>query len=278
MKLKGFARLLWTLLAILLLLVSSVGTTSAERPAPDFEVLSGEMARMNNLFRIGPDNQSIVFESDAARRQGFSSKSITLAEETAAFTNDLVAAAVSNARMAGIATVETISIEGVNVDISKYPALAAYHAWGAQHVKDNPRSSLPAVSSSSPEDVCGCVGNPVPSYAVHWRTQGPYGSQSEAEQQLTNWGYYHAYWVPPFTWTRDQTYNEALCKRNTYRDEGSNPFQDPPGSPPWYFNEQNYTGTVPGEPNPVMSVWPGDWPYATWPAYVLWWHDNVDYD
>lgn len=40
-RLKGFARLLWTLLAILLLLLGSVGGKSAERPAPDFEVLSG---------------------------------------------------------------------------------------------------------------------------------------------------------------------------------------------------------------------------------------------
>lgn len=147
---------------------------------------------MSNLFRIGPDNQSIIFDSGAARKRDFSSESIALAEEMAAFTNDLVAAAASNARVAGITTVETISIEGVNADISKYSVLAAYHAWGAQRVKGNPRVSLPAVSSSTPEEVCGCVGNPVPSYAVHWSTQGPFDSQSQAEQQLTNWGYYHA--------------------------------------------------------------------------------------
>lgn len=252
------------------MLASTVlGAGAQEGVSPDrFESLSQELSAMEHFYAAAPDGQTIVFDADEARRLGFSAESIKLAQETAALTNDIVAKALSNARAAGTDGT-TISVEGISVDMSQYPTLAAYNTEAWRRIEAGADNGSVNASPDSPQSVCGSKTNPVPNRAAPWVTKGPYNSQSAAETQLRNWGYYRAGWVPGGDWTRNQTYQPATCKVNTFRDHAGIPFKS---GTKWYFNEQNYTGTVPGEPNPVLSALPTNWPYLTWPDYVLWWH------
>lgn len=261
-------------IVLLTLVVFSVplGSAIAKAPAPNFETLSHELNRVEHLFAVASDGQTVVFDTKAAQRLGISDEGIKLAQETAALTNEIVARALSNARATGSRVeITTISIEGINIDMSQYPTLAAYNAEALRRVEAGVDNSSIAASLNSAQSVCGSKTNPVPSSAAPWVRKGPYNSKSAAETQLKNWGYYRAWWIPGGDWTRDQTYQQSTCKKNTYRDHAISPFQS---GTKWYFNEQNYTGTVPGEPNPVMSALPTGWPYLTWPDYVLWWHNT----
>jgi hypothetical protein len=260
-----------TLLVAIMLASTVLGAGAQEGVSPDrFESLSQELSAMEHLYAVATDGQTIVFDAEAAQKSGFSAESIQLAQETAALTNDIVAKALSNARAAGTDGT-TISVEGVSVDMSQYPTLAAYNAEARRRIETGVGSSSIAANLDSPQSVCGSKTNPVPNFAAPWLTKGPYSSQSAAETQLRNWGYYRAWWIPGGDWTRSQTYQSSTCKRDTYRDHSGIPYKS---GTKWYFKEQNYTGTVPGEPNPVLSALPTNWPYLTWPDYVLWWHNT----
>jgi hypothetical protein len=261
-----------SLLVAIMLASTVLGAGAQEGVSPDrFESLSQEISAMEHLYAVAPDGQTIVFDTDAAQELGFSAESIKLAQETAALTNEIVAKALSSARAAGTDGT-TISVEGISVDMSQYPTLADYNTEAWRRIEaGGVDSSSNATSPDSPQSVCGSKTNPVPNSAAPWVRKGPYSSQSAAETQLRNWGYYRAGWIPGGDWTRNQTYQQATCKKDTYRDHAGIPFKS---GTKWYFNEQNYTGTVPGEPNPVLSALPTNWPYLTWPDYVLWWHNT----
>lgn len=267
---SAWQRVVIAALMVAIMLASTVlGAGAQEGGPPDrFESLSQELSGMEHLYAVAPDGQTIIFDTVAAQKLGVSAESIKLAQETAALTNDIVAKALGNARAAGLDGT-TISVEGISVDMSQYPTLADYNTEAWRRIEAGVNIGSIEASPGSPQSVCGSKTNPVPNRAAPWVRKGPYNSQSAAETQLRNWGYYRASWVPGGDWTRDQTYQPSTCKRNTYRDHAGIPFRS---GTRWYFNEQNYTGTVPGEPNPVMSVLPTNWPYLTWPDYVLWWH------
>lgn len=279
----------WCFVVVVALLTSGSGLVAAEQPQPPFSVRARDLAQIEDLMQVGPD-QRIAFDASAALERGYSIESIRLAEESVAFTNALVEAAIQRAKSAGADQVDFISIEGLDMDLDMYPALKAYFedaakstpqvedAVGAvpqaeEYVASPDRERLAArpiaLAAATPQSVCGSIGNPVPSKAVASKTWGPYSSQSAAESQLKKWGYYRASWIPGGDWTRNQTYQSTYCKKDTFRDHAGVPYKS--GSK-WYFWEQNYTGTIPGEPNPVLSAWPGNWPYSTWPNYVYWWH------
>lgn len=253
-----------TLFLFVLLVVTVVPAAAGSTPVPGIENLPSEMAKSDQFYRVGSDGRSIVFDSTSAKRSGVSPLALKLAEETTAFTNELIRAAAQNAAASGNANANTISLEGVEVDISKYPTLAAYNAMLGQR-----RVSIGTLALSTAQSICGSKEKPVPNYAARWYSKGPFNTQNAAETQLKNWGYFRAWWIPGGDWTRHQTYQQWICKTNNYRDHAGSPYRS--GSY-WYFNEQNYTGSVPGEPNPVMSAYPGNWPYLTWPEYVRWWH------
>ncbi len=266
-----FHKRIWTtacIFAAALLLglpfISFNDTASANGSSSGFETLAKDLTRMNALFKVGAD-RTVFFDSAAATKQRFSKESITLAQEITAFTNDLTTEALRS-QVARGENSETINLEGIKMNVARYPSLATFMDVASRRVKNGYTSvALP----NSAQQTCGSIGNPVPSRAAKWQTWGPYNSKQDAENQLKKWGYYRAWWVPHGNWTRDQTYQESICKKNTYRDEASLPFNS---NRKWYFNEQNYTGTIPGEPNPVLTAATSGWPYATWPAYVWWWH------
>jgi hypothetical protein len=260
-----------SLLVAIMLASAVLGAGAQEGVSPDgFVSLSQELSAMEYLYSVAPDGQTIVFDTDSALKLGFSAESIELAQETASLTNEIVAHALSNARAAGTDGT-TISVEGISVDMSQYPALADYNTEAWRRIEAGVDNSSTKASPDSPQSVCGSKTNPVPNYAAPWLTKGPYNSQSAAETELRNWRYYRAWWIPGGDWTRPETYQSSTCKRDTYRDHAGLPFKS---GTKWYFKEQNYTGTVPGEPNPVLSALPTNWPYLTWPDYVLWWHNR----
>lgn len=259
-----FAYLHMVFLVALLISAVTAGSTAASPAAPDLRTLSSELTQLNGFYRVGTDGRTVVFDSARAKQSGFSPTAIKLAEETAAFTNDLVNAAINKAKTSGATIVGTINLEGVTVDINKYPTLVAYNSLLSQQ-----SIAAGTLQVTSAQSVCGSKTTPVPNYAANWVKKSGYSSQYVAEQTLKSWGYYSAWWIPGGDWTRNQTYQESICKKNNYRDHSRGPWQE---GTKWYFREQNYTGTVPGEPNPVMSSYPGNWPYLTWPDYVWWWH------
>jgi len=264
------------LMVALVFLVTSIQTIIAENSSPDFDILSLELEAMDDLFQTSADQQTISFDSEAATRKGFSRESIKLAEEMATFTNKVVINAVKAAKRHGVKDVELINIKEARIDINKYPSLAIYFREASvRRAKGliNGDFILRPNATDDSKTVCGSTNNPVPSSAAAWTVQGPFDTKQKAEQKLSSLGYYKTSKYAGGGYTRNQTYNESICKKNTYRDQALDPYQSISDNK-WYFKEQNYTGDIPGEPNPVMSIKPSNWPYLTWPVYVRWWHKN----
>jgi hypothetical protein len=243
----------------------SLGAVKAERPV-DFESLSSDLQSGRDLF-AGGNGKPVTFDAKAAAARGLSPEGIQLARELAEYTNALVAAD-------GAALANSIDVTKVRVDMGRFPLLASYldEATVNRHrlaTEEDPTLKEPEVGSQVEpqswlsEYICGAFWRPRPSRAapwVNWWTTNPHGV-------LTGWGYHT---TPSFAgggYTRPQTYSWALCGFSTYRDHayitGANTFR-----------EQTYAGWTPrGEPNP--EVWrSGPWPYAIWPAYVRWWHQE----
>ena len=110
---------------------------------------------------------------------------------------------------------------------------------------------------------CGHWLFPRPTRAAPWKDK----SSSNAVNTLKSWGYHQTAGYAGGGWTRDQTYYESRCGKNTFRDHAIVQSSKK-------FREQNYSGYTPrGEPNPEV-LRTGPWPYAAWPAYVEWWHDT----
>lgn len=273
---KYFGATVFVLMVNLVFLVTSIRTIIAEDSSLDFGTLTLDLIEMNDLFQIDLDQQTIVFDSEAATRKGFYPGSIKLAEEMSAFTNEIVDKAARAAKRHGIKYVELINIKEARVNINKYPALKAYSREASARRGSgliNRDFFIKPNDTDDPKTVCGSVNNPVPSSAAAWTKKGPFSTKQNAEQELSNLGYYKTSRFAGGGYTRNQTYNESICKKDNYRDHASNPFKNTSDNK-WYFNEQNYTGDIPGEPNPVMVKKASNWPYLTWPYYVWWWHRN----
>lgn len=258
------------------ILSNHLQATIAEDFLLDFDTLSLELSEMDNLFQVSTEQQTVVFDSESATRKGFSLESIKLAEEMATFTNKVVINAVKAAKRHGVKDVELINIKEARIDINKYPSLAIYFREASVHRAKgliNGDFILRPNGTDDPKTVCGSTNNPVPSSAAAWTVQGPFDTKQKAEQELSSLGYYKTSKYAGGGYTRNQTYNESICKKDTYRDQALDPYKSTSDNK-WYFKEQNYTGNIPGEPNPVMSIKPSNWPYLTWPVYVRWWHKN----
>lgn len=278
---KFFKRTALVLMVALVFLVTSIQTIIAEDSSPDFDILSLELAEMDSLFQVDTDQQTVVFDSESALRKGFSAESIKLAEEMAVFTNNIVNKATKAAKRHKVKDAELINIKEARVNINKYPSLAIYLREASVRCANgsiNGDFTLKRKGTNDPRTVCGSINNPVPSSAAKWTTRGPFDSEGAstrggAKGYLHSLGYYSS---SPFAgggYTRNQTYNKKICKKDTYRDHALDPFKNTSDNK-WYFKEQDYTGSIPGEPNPVITTNPFNWPYLTWIVYVKWWHDN----
>ncbi len=254
----------------------------------EFERLSQELAAMQEFFSGGndqpipeeqpplPNTSSIAameeqiapvtFDEQAARQQGFSAESIKLAQQLAAFTNDLVAGSVQ-AQQAG----KTASVEALDVNIAAYPELTAYFdAATSYELPNDVTGEDPEVSTQYwlQQYVCGAFWRPLPSqgqmdtgaqYRYFHNMQDPSGT-------LYSWGYWKSRpgSLAGGGWTRVQNHWPLICGWFAFRDHA------------YIYNgntiqEQNYEGWSPrGEPNP--EVYYVRWPYPWWPSYVWWWH------
>jgi hypothetical protein len=193
-------------------MVYSGFTFGAEK---DFVAMSASLSKMNQLFRRG-NIRAIAFDSTAARASKFSSQSIALAEQMAAFINDLMGEMAAELGVVDVGTSPA--------DIRKYPILEKYFAEAARHRDRLERSEhglateqLAAVSTLG-ESYCGTYWNPRLSSAVRPVTH----SRSDPAATLTSWGYHR---TPDFAgggWTRPQTYLWWICGFNTFRDHAFN--------------------------------------------------------
>jgi len=258
---KQFGSLTLTTLVILSLLITGE-IAQAQQFSSDFDTLSLDLELMYDLFQGGGD-QLVTFDSEAARKQGYSPKSIKLAEELTAFTNDLIIEAKKNRKAKGVRT----DVRELGSSIKKYSLLNTYFQDAAENAKtiskDEHEARIKGLFPPVNEYVCGSIWHPVPSSAAPWKIFGPYSSNKAAEQHLKDIGYHGTPDSAGGGFTRPQTYKWALCGFKTYRDHAYVSKKE--------IHEQNYTGSIPGEPNP--EIWrSGPWPYPTWPAYVVWWH------
>jgi hypothetical protein len=255
----------------------------APKPQPDdpdktFITLAQELDRLQILFD-GGDGQPLTFDSESARRQGFSTKSINLAEQIVAFTNRLQE--IARESEAGGDAVDQIDapkeragvmMQRAAAELEEFPALTSFFASASQHqydvatseqggVKKSDRESL-AFTFETPATVCGGFLTPRPTRAAPWVSM----SNNNPSATLYQWGYHPAPNYAGGGWTRPQTYRPDICKRNSFRDHALIPSSKA-------IREQKYTGWSPnGEPNPEVSSY--SWPYPAWPAYVYWWHQT----
>ncbi len=257
----SFSQLMRTIMFIMaaILLISTSGPTQANMWS-DFSKIDKELRIMheNQLFKGGKTRKNahfgnilgkgelVAFDSQAARKEGFSEKSIAIAEQLADFTNEL---------LNPISAQQHSILLASNIQ-NRYPALAAYFARATTVARQ--ASQQPQVISRV---VCGWYTNPRPSQAAPWREW----DRDNPDQTLKSWGYHSTPNLAGGGYTRAQTWSWWNCGFGTYRDHayvlGSRTIR-----------EQNYDGWSPrGEPNPEVYA-SGPWPYADWPAYVYWWH------
>lgn len=258
------------LLGLALVLLISIAV-EAQKPTPDFQATSSQLALMSEFFGGGYSEGKIIpitFDNAAAREQGFLFEDIQLAEELTAFTNDIIAAS------AKVGT-DNADVRDLDVDITNYPVLEKYFSEATKYSLQNATRSdsalsvgTPTINSLTSELICGALWNPVPARQKTWYYHPTtFSTRSAAETKLREWGYHSTVNLAGGGFTRPQTYNWTLCGFNTFRDHAY-PYST---NGRWKIAEQNYTGSIPGEPNPEVYA-SGPWPYRTWPAYVYWWH------
>ncbi len=246
-------------------------TVPNKRDYQDFEDITITLTRLDELkIMTGDYTQGVTFDEDLARESGFSEKEITLGRQIAEVTNNLIAQA-----KAFQADGELNNADVFVLDLQQYPELEQYlndatrlamtrielealHEETGNSLQIPERVRLPARYR-----VCGYFGHPVPSRAAPWRTY----HHSNPASLLRSRGFHP---TPRRLfgggWTRPQTYKWWLCGWSTYRDHAIIKNAST-------YIMQNYTGRVPGEPNP--EIWrSGPWPYPTWPLYVWWWHGH----
>lgn len=259
------------LLVLLSLAFGSVGCemqTSSRDEIPDSEYVdvAHELIRMHQLglFEGGKVAAGDGTGTPVTVRPGgadtFSALALTIARQSAALSNDLVAADY----------VVPASLDDLELYENAYPELFAFFraAARAEVVSGtDPAPSRPdvqalvGVSEATGRLTCGWYVNPKPTGNRSWVQF----SVSNPAATLRAWGYHETPSLAGGGWTRAQTWNPALCGFGTYRDHAY------PSSAS-ALKEQNYAGWTPrGEPNPEVYR-TGPWPYSDWPAYVYWWH------
>jgi hypothetical protein len=234
----------------------------AGKMAKEFDALSQELGQMQSLFR--QEGATVTFDAEEAKKQGYSNQAVKLAEELTAYTNDILDETAL--RLAE-------DPKAIPADPKHYKLLNEYleeatrrAAAGESSVPPAPPSDELVTSALVPlagEIYCGTYWNPLP----------PQGkstvrvSSTNHAAALTSLGFHQTPDYAGGGWTRAQNHMWWICGFGTFRDHA---FSITSAE----YGIQNYEGWSPrGEPNP--EVWrTGPWPYATWPAYVRWWHSR----
>ena len=230
----------------------------------DFVQLSIDLVRFRRLgIMQGDYEQGVTFNEDLARKKGFSEQEIALGKQIVEATNILIAQS-KTAQAKG----ELASVDRFSLDLQRYPELRQFWNEAAnvdvRSAQMNDLQSIlePLDVSGVSHWVCGYYFHPVPAQSAPWHTH----HSSDPAATLRSWGYHPTPNLAGGGWTRPQTYKWWLCGWSTYRDHAYIVNSST-------FREQNYTGTVPGEPNPEVYR-SGPWPYPDWPVYVLCWHQE----
>lgn len=278
--------LLFVFMFSLLVIVSAQTAVQAEK-ASEFRALNAEIEEMHEKGLIvgGKTWESLGLNPEDYGKIGDETVEITaelqkiitgkgkpivfLKENASAYSNDAIQiveemVALSNELMSELSDEKT-SISDDSFDAKKYQNLAEYYEL-AQEFNSMPVADAALIAS---QVVCGWYANPVPNYEAPTIQIASANSYGDGEQILFSIGYHTTPQSAGGGYTRPETYNWWLCGFGTFRDAGWLDQQN--GL--WRVWEQNYTGSIPGEPNP--EVWrTGPWPYVDWPAYVAWWHYN----
>lgn len=264
---KAKTLLVLLLLVVMVLAVPSVPVSALPgKPGNNFYRLAADMVRFHALGILSGDYEhGITFNTALAKQHGFSESAISLGEQVAAATNELITGA-KEAQLKG----KPAQIMKVSIEIERYPDLQRFWLDATMQSTqrkfddtDFAKEIEPLGVPGASHIVCGYYPNPKPS------TNGPWtihNNISNPTATLLSWGY-HETWPPDYTgggWTRPQTYQPLLCGWDTYRDHAFI-------AGPTTIREQNYTGSPGGEPNPEVYR-SGPWPYPDWPVYVYWWH------
>lgn len=260
-RLTTFSSVFVLALSIYLTIPAFNAVNAATKDSDSFGVLSKELEKAQTYTKQEKDDKGVVkkvsFDTDGAKNAGISQEGVTLGQEMADFTNELV----------------QLGSYMFTIDLNKYPNVKDYFKDATKYEKE--RSSvnnsdadiqpLAYAGDAAGMAVCGWYTNPKPSSSKAYYFWGPYSDPSAVAR---SWGYH----APPagmgyLGWTRPQTWNAWYCGYNTFRDEA---VPQSNGK----LAEQNYAGWTPrGEPNP--EVWAsGPWPYSNWPSYVYWWHQT----
>jgi hypothetical protein len=230
---------------------ANAGGPDVEEP----EALADSMIAIDEFSKVGED-RVVTFDDAAAKASGMSAKDRRLGREMAAFSNAVTTASKS-----------AEGLTGARRALKRLPA--ARRSLGRIKAKFRPSTKGTPLARASFGDnpytytTCGSFWSPRPTtghwWVTHW-TNNPSGT-------LWAWGYHPTPGLIGGGWTRPITHAPWVCGWSTFRDHAY--------IPAWnQIREQNYNGWWPrGEPNPEVYR-SGPWPYATWPAYVYWWHQR----
>ena len=207
---------------------------------------------------------TFVLNDGPARAAGISDETLALLKETVAFQNALLA----ESRRSGV-----MDITLLDVDLNDYPKVKAFmDRTDAYHdSRERSRGSSAGVSgrsgdgdSSVPEGAhqCGNRDFPVPN-----REPDQDRRTGDGERFFANNGYHqtaryarvHYFAQPDYTKSRDLYGPYGYCAAPMFRYHG------------WINGPNSFTIETP-EPNPEVRGYISDWPYFTWPRYVIWWH------
>lgn len=266
-KVFGLVLLFIVILSLSTTMAFTQGSQSDKTPSPDYSRLLMPVSRA--LVQCLRPSENRAVRVDAACAGAFGPETLTVMGELAQFNNDL---------LARMARAQTTDVTQVAMNYADYPHYAAY-LDAIQRFNDGARIDIcanPGAMCPAEAAICGYYWNPVPNTAAPWLDRGYF---SDPSATLTSWGYHSTPGFAGGGWTRPQTYNRALgesaadlpalfgwCGWNTFRDHAY--IRDTS-----YIMEQDYTGAIPGEPNPEVYA-SGPWPYLDWPAYVYWWHQT----
>lgn len=232
---------------------ANLTTPVANNQNNGFQQLTDDLKKMEQLGILsGGGAIPVSFDKQTAEKNGFSTESINLAQQSADYANEIVEKGKNS----------SAGLNSQNVDFKKYDALNTYFEKATEYNREhNGKDQLNAQATAG--ETCGDFQHPLPSRAaprLGYSSANPAGA-------LRSMGYHETPGYAGGGWTKGQTWNRPICGDNTFRDHG---IVESSSS----YSTQTYAYWSPrGEPNP--EVWTNVvWPYTTWPNYVKWWHDT----
>lgn len=213
------------------------------------------MSKMNSHY--SGTSKSVSFDAGSARNAGFSEDEITLASKLAEYSD---------------------AIARLNKD-DEVPSKSAEVSWffncASAALNEASQSDSTEVMTACEDTfwsqaacTCGNVDYPKPDRSDNPPHEVDHSDPNQAllDLQFVRVYYPFAQWQTT-EYRKNRTYQSNLCGNNTFRQHAWIHDSDT-------YRMQRYNGwTPPGEPNPEVHL-ANFWPYWTWPAYVLWWHNR----